>query len=180
SSASSFRGPVLCSLPCIDIFLLLLSKTDAADYSFVGLIMASRPPNRFMRAAKSDVPPTPSPVGFSSHTSTAYKFFGSLASTRAVFIIHRLLREKTEVPFGGDFSRSTWWKVFTESRSRRAKNRVSQSLSGSLTDSSRNSPSGSGRKSHTSAPRSAQSSAKRMSAPRAPPHIARWPAPIPH
>src|SRR5688572_10564527 len=92
SSASSLRGPSL-SFLCVTDTLFLLSLVWSLvepDHSFVGLIIgARRPPNFLIRTAKSDVPPGPSPVGFSSQHSTAYMFFGSLASTRAVLIIQR-------------------------------------------------------------------------------------------
>ena len=42
----------------------------SARHSFVGLMIFVRPPSRFTRVAQSDVPPGPSPDGFSSHTSS--------------------------------------------------------------------------------------------------------------
>src|SRR6516165_10957594 len=100
SSPSSFRGPSLSFLFVTD---RCFPSSVEPDHSFVGLMIgARRPPNCLIRTAKSDVPPGPSPVGFSSQHSTAHMFFGSSASTRAVLIIQRLVREKTDFPFGGD------------------------------------------------------------------------------
>ena len=60
--------------------------------SLVGLIISTRPPRSRTFCSKSEVPPGPSPVGFSSQTRSARIFPLWAASTRAVLMIQRLVR----------------------------------------------------------------------------------------
>src|SRR6266481_6245719 len=60
--------------------------------SLVGLMISTRPPRLQTFCSKSEVPPGPSPVGFSSQTRSARIFPLSAASTRAVLMIQRLVR----------------------------------------------------------------------------------------
>src|SRR5262249_35089790 len=59
---------------------IVFSLVHSADHSFVGLMMDRLLPSRRIRSAKSEVPPGPSPVAFSSHTNNAYKFSASVVS----------------------------------------------------------------------------------------------------
>lgn len=106
--ARVFAGSFLAAALAIQVLLLVLHIETLAETAVltafhllgfrrahgrvVGLMIAIWPPRLRTRDSKSEVPPGPSPVGFSSQTRSAWIFAGSIASTRAVLIIQRFVR----------------------------------------------------------------------------------------